>query len=90
MDEHWSLDKRVPVALIVAMISQLVGFGWVASKFDSRVVSLERLSIERGGTIAAIVSGQNQTNIALAEIKANQAYTVDTLREIKIKLSGEK
>ena len=36
-NDHWTLDRKVPVAIIATLIVQLVGFAWYAAKLDSRV-----------------------------------------------------
>ena len=41
--EHWTVDKRIPIAVIAAFVGQLVLFGWQAAKMDSRIEMLERL-----------------------------------------------
>lgn len=38
----WTIDKRVPVALIAAVIMQTCGLVWWVSDVNSRVVTLER------------------------------------------------
>ena len=35
--DHWTLDKEVPVAIILTLFLQIVGFSWYAAKLDSRV-----------------------------------------------------
>lgn len=40
----WHLDKRVPVAIIGAMVFQLIGFGWFVGQMDQRVAQLEKRS----------------------------------------------
>lgn len=42
--EYWHLDKRVPISLIVTILIQTAVFGWLLSKFDSRLLSVERVS----------------------------------------------
>lgn len=39
--EHWSVDKRIPLALIFVLTFQTAAGIWFASKLDSRVSSLE-------------------------------------------------
>lgn len=39
--EPWHLDRRVPVALILAIFLQTAGAFWWASNIDSRVAQLE-------------------------------------------------
>jgi len=87
---HWTLDKRVPLALIITIVTQLFGFGWIAAKMDSRISSLEDKERNQSSIIASIVTAQSQTNVALAEIKKDQNYTVESLREIKATLKHEK
>jgi hypothetical protein len=43
--EHWSVDKKIPAGLVLAMLAQLIGFGWYGSKVDSRIEDLEKRSI---------------------------------------------
>lgn len=38
----WHLDKRVPVAIIAALLAQFVGFGWMFGQVENRVSQLER------------------------------------------------
>lgn len=87
---HWSLDKRVPLALIITVIVQLFGFGWIASKMDSRISALESRDNEKNSVITSIVTEQNKTNVSLAEIKKDMGYTVDALKDIKATLKNEK
>ena len=44
-NEQWHLDKRVPVAIILALLGQTVGFVWFQSKLDSRVGQLEARAV---------------------------------------------
>jgi len=43
----WHLDKRVPIAMIVAILFQTGIFIWLIAKLDSRVEALERTSLSR-------------------------------------------
>lgn len=40
----WSVDKHIPIALILAIAMQTGGAIWFAAKMDSRVESLEQQS----------------------------------------------
>lgn len=40
--QHWHLDKRVPVALIVAMCIQTAGIVWWGATTTERLSNLER------------------------------------------------
>lgn len=41
-DDHWHLDKRVPLAMIAALIMQTFAIAWWASATSERVTTLER------------------------------------------------
>lgn len=41
-DKHWTVDRRVPLALIVTIIVQTGGLVWWASSLSERVNTLER------------------------------------------------
>ena len=40
-DNRWHLDKKVPIALVVALLVQAGSTIWFGAKLDSRVVALE-------------------------------------------------
>lgn len=40
--QHWTVDKRVPLALIVALMIQTAGAIWWAATISGRVDQLER------------------------------------------------
>ena len=40
-ENSWHLDKKVPIAIIFAILMQTVGIVWWASQMDSRVAHLE-------------------------------------------------
>lgn len=47
--EPWHLDKRVPIALIFAILVQTAGMGWWAAQIDSRVAHLEQVNVRNAG-----------------------------------------
>lgn len=53
---RWSLDKRIPVPLILAIGGQIAVFGWFASSMNSRIESLEDYVKEAKATQIAAVS----------------------------------
>lgn len=40
--EHWTLDKKVPIAIIIAMLTQFAGAIWMVSRLNSDVVELQK------------------------------------------------
>ena len=42
----WHLDRRVPITLIIVIVTQLVGFGILYGNLENRVTHLEQESVE--------------------------------------------
>ena len=53
--EHWHLDKRVPLALIVTIFIQTVGIVWWAASISQRVDQIEKRQIERSAQSERLV-----------------------------------
>ena len=45
--QRWHLDRRIPLALIVAIIMQTFGFGWWMSAITGRIDTLEKTAIKQ-------------------------------------------
>ena len=66
-DEHWHLDKRVPLALIFAIFIQTAGAFWWASDISRRVATLEHnqmntpLLVERIVRLEAVLTRLDRT-----------------------------
>ena len=41
-DRNWHLDKRVPIALIVALLGNIVATSWWAATASEKLATLER------------------------------------------------
>ena len=74
--DPWQLDKRIPIAFIIAIISQLIVGVWVASAFWSRVDVLEgaietmaQNSLDREARIRALELGASRTEERLITIQ---------------------
>lgn len=71
-DDTWHLDKRVPIALIGALILQTFAFGWWASAITSRVELLERQVVgmtPQAGQIIRLEENMRLIRESLSEIK---------------------
>ena len=44
--EHWTIDKKVPLAFIFALVVQLLGFLWWASGASTRLTAAESTLVE--------------------------------------------
>lgn len=78
--QGWHLDKRVPVALIVAMFLQLIGFVWSYAILTSKVDTNEK-------NIARTESSLN-ARIDRSDVIASQRYQdiAQSLRRIEDKI----
>jgi hypothetical protein len=47
-EQSWHLDRKVPIALILAIIFQTAGIIWFAAGIYHRIETLERDAIARG------------------------------------------
>ena len=75
----WHLDKRVPVALILALVVQTFGLGWWAASISWRVTSLERWKDDSKEVAADIAVVKSQ----ISDIKATVQRIDDKLNEDK-------
>lgn len=46
-EREWHLDKKVPIAVIFAIVMQTGAFIWFGARLDHRVEALERESVSR-------------------------------------------
>ncbi len=70
--EHWHLDKRVPIALLLGLLMQGVGAVWWAAQFEARfeasVRRIERLEAQR-------IADDAQTQVLLQRLARIEALT---------------
>lgn len=45
--QHWTVDKRIPLALIVTIVLQTAGFGVWVGAINNRVASLEEYRLQQ-------------------------------------------
>jgi hypothetical protein len=77
--EQWHLDKKVPLAMIGAMVIQTVAIVWFAAKLDSRVGALEESDRRAEIRFSAISSDRDR----LVRVEEKVSLTTELLREIK-------
>ncbi len=92
-NENWHLDKKVPIAIILAIVVQTCALVWWAAKLDARVSTLEvhdgdqqrfleastKLSDERWELI-------NRERERTTRLEEKMSAAVDVLRRIEQKL----
>ena len=94
--EEWHLDRRVPVALILALLIQGAGGVWWASTTSERLEQVERRLEgfaarstamqeelrDQGRTVAVLISRIDDTNNNLDRLRGEVAVTNNLLRQI--------
>jgi hypothetical protein len=68
----WHLDKRVPVALLMAILVQTFGMGWWAASISERVSSLENTRTDgkdTGGRLMVLESQMKDIKAILQRIE---------------------
>lgn len=74
---HWTIDKRITVSILMAVLSQCAFGIWMLSKMDSRVAQLEAYMASRSGDA-----------VMLARMQERLEVLMEDTREIKNKLSS--
>ena len=81
-DEPWHLDKRVPVALIITILSQFALTIWIASRMSSDIDTLKLSDARQDSVIETLRTAANTQAVQLGrieEISLNTQRAVDTI-----------
>lgn len=91
--ENWHLDKKVPIAIILAIVVQTSGLIWWAATLNSRVSSLEARDSTQQTLIdsRAKLADDRWENFMrerdrMARLEEKLAAAVDMLKRIETKL----
>ncbi len=78
LDNHWHLDKRVPMSIIVALILQTIYFTIFITKLDSRL-----------GVAEAEIAEMSDAYKEIVEIRVHQEYMTKKLDNIDVFLRND-
>ena len=77
-DQHWHLDKKVPITIIFAIVIQTLGFIWIGSAWkadvDARLKQLEASDTERRPQESRLIRVEEKL---LALTESNKRIEVD-------------
>lgn len=79
---HWTLDKRIPIAVVGALLLQLFGFLWWTAKLDSRV---ERLEVDQAAVSRKVNDGERDArgiNDRLIRLEEKTQSILDILKNM--------
>lgn len=80
---HWTLDKKVPVALIITVIAQFGATIWYASKLDGRVATLEAVTTTQTIANARQDDAIHAIDTRLARIEERQTSSLEILKNLE-------
>jgi hypothetical protein len=86
-ESKWSLDKHVPIALIIGLVAQTVFFVWYTAQFTANVES--RLNILEKQQSQQHESFKTMPE-KIARLEAQQQFTNLMLSEILSEMKGRK
>lgn len=72
-DASWHLDRKVPIALILAILVQTVGIGWWGASTNARLNALEEkatLAASQPERLARVETKLESVQDGIAEIKS--------------------
>lgn len=86
--EHWTLDRKVPVAIVATILIQLIGFAWYAAKLDARVEE-QALRLNRAETqITSIEREARDVSTRLVRVEEKVGAILDILRRLERAVDG--
>lgn len=81
--EPWHLDRRIPIALILAIILQTGGAVWWFSNIVHRLDSAIEANIRQDGRIGIIEGVINSQAVDSATLAAQIAAMQESIKELK-------
>lgn len=80
-ERHWHLDRKVPVALIVALAAQTVAMVWWAATLSIRVDQLEQKAVASAPQAERIIRLESKVDVIADKITEIRAAIVNPQRE---------
>lgn len=84
----WRLDRKVPIALIFAIVAQTFLFGWIASSFNGRVEGIERYIADAKVSSAAAVVLERDRSDRLVRLETLMESIQRSVNNIERKLEA--
>ncbi|WP_448950586.1 hypothetical protein [Labrys neptuniae] len=84
--EHWTVDKKIPLALVITLLIQTGGVVWWSSQLNSRVTIIEEKSLKLEEEIGKLKDGGGEVRERFAKAETSMQAFVETTRRIEAKL----
>ena len=82
-NDHWSLDRKVPVAIIITLVLQIVGFAWYAAKLDARVDEQAQRLAKTEAQILVIDRDARDFGVRMARIEEKTGAMLNILERLE-------
>lgn len=96
-EEHWTLDKRIPIALIITVFAQFGAAVWLVSRISSDVSELQRAGVrmadqlrEQRIRIETVDAARNQTDMRLIRVEEQTRQIYEAVRRIDTNLEQQR
>ncbi|MFC2252520.1 hypothetical protein ACETRX_22985 [Labrys portucalensis] len=84
--EHWSVDKKIPAALVITLLLQTGGIVWWVSSLNSRVTVVEEKAIATRLDIDKLKDVSGEAKERFARTETTLISVVETTRRVESKL----
>lgn len=92
-EQHWTLDKKVPVAVIATVLIQFAAVIWMASRLNADVTELQRADLrielairESRSRIDYGDAARTQVEMRLIRVEEQAKQIYETLKRVDLKL----
>lgn len=82
-NDHWSLDRKVPVAIVITLVLQIVGFAWYAAKLDARVEEQAQRLAKTEAQILVIDRDARDFGVRMARIEEKTGAMLNILERLE-------
>jgi len=79
---HWALDRRIPIAIISAIVLQSAGFVWGAATLWERVAVLEKRSESLSVTSDRLIRVEDSVTNLQARLEEKSANLQNDIRQV--------
>lgn len=86
--DHWTLDRRVPVALIVALLAQGALGVWFLSDQAARVAQLEREALVVAARVQLVENRQGAADALYQRLDERTVSLIEATRRIEALVQG--
>ena len=82
-ENHWTIDRRVPIALIAGLAVQFGAAVWWASAMDARMTGLEASDEGQAARLDALSADAQRMQVSAATVNAQLAAVRESITELK-------